>query len=61
MIGKYKVRKSFTLEIEEGYKEKLLGQMSRDSTVVSAREKPVPKPKAPKRKRGHPRKGEERP
>ena len=43
--------------------EHLVGHISRDSTAVEAREKPAPKPaKAakPKRKRGRPRKGEER-
>lgn len=49
--------------IEAGYKEKLVGHISRDSTAIRAREKPVTKPKkpkGPKRKRGRPRKGEER-
>ncbi len=42
--------------------ERLVGHLSRDSTEIEAREKPVPKPKAepaPKRRRGRPRKGEE--
>ena len=42
----------------------LVGHISRDATAIEAREKPAPKlpetPK-PKRKRGRPRKGEERP
>ncbi|MCP3918641.1 MAG: transposase, partial [bacterium] len=42
--------------------ERLVGHLSRDSTAVEARERPVPKPKAqpaPKRRRGRPKKGEE--
>jgi hypothetical protein len=41
--------------------EKLAGHISRDSTAIESREKPVKTPKAtpkPKRKRGRPRKGE---
>jgi hypothetical protein len=40
--------------------EKLTGHVSRDSTAIESREKPVKKPKVspPKRKRGRPRKGE---
>lgn len=50
--------------IKESYAEQLVGHISRDSTAIEAREKPVaakrtPKPK--KRKRGRPKKGEERP
>lgn len=45
---------------------RLVGHISRDSTAVEAREKPLAKPakkkgEAPKRKRGRPGKGEERP
>lgn len=49
--------------IEQGYADQLVGHISRDSTAIEAREKPVPKEKRirPKRKRGRPRKGEERP
>ena len=50
--------------IQESYADSLVGHISRDSTAIEAREKPVPKKKAPepvKRKRGRPRKGEERP
>ena len=42
----------------------LVGHISRDSTAIEGREKPAPKPAqppAPKRKRGRPRKGEQRP
>jgi len=51
--------------IEETQADRLVGHISRDSTAIEAREKPVksaePKPPAePKRKRGRPRKGEER-
>ena len=44
--------------------ERLVGHISRDSTDVAAREKPAPKPRkkpAAKRKRGRPKKGEQRP
>ena len=44
--------------------EQLVGHVSRDATAVEGREKPTPKPQQPakpKRKRGRPRKGEERP
>src|SRR3954471_17140486 len=52
--------------IEETHADRLLGHISRDSTAIEAREKPVksaePKPLAqPKRKRGRPCKGEARP
>ena len=44
--------------------QQLVGHVSRDATAIEGREKPTPKPKQaaePKRKRGRPRKGEERP
>ena len=44
--------------------DRLVGHLSRDSTAIEAREKPAPTDKAPpppKRKRGRPRKGEQRP
>ena len=44
--------------------DRLVGHLSRDSTAIEAREKPAPSDKAPpppKRKRGRPRKGEQRP
>ena len=46
--------------------EQLVGHVSRDATAIEGREKPTPKPKPkqqakPNRKRGRPRKGEERP
>lgn len=47
--------------IRKHYREKLAGHISRDSTAIESREKPVKTPKAlpkPKRKRGRPRKGE---
>ena len=50
--------------IKKGYQAHLVGHISRDSTAIEAREKPVPKKKSPppkKRKRGRPKKGEERP
>jgi hypothetical protein len=52
--------------VEETHADRLLGHISRDSTAIAAREKPVksaePKPLAQaKRKRGRPRKGEKRP
>ena len=43
-------------------KNHLVGHISRDATAIEGREKPVPKAQAaPKRQRGRPRKGEERP
>ncbi|MXZ18187.1 MAG: transposase [Rhodothermaceae bacterium] len=50
--------------IEQRYQEHLVGHISRDSTAIEAREKPVPKTQAPKpkkRKRGRPKKGGKRP
>ena len=44
--------------------DRLVGHLSRDSTAIEAREKPVTSDKAPplpKRKRGRPKKGEKRP
>ena len=44
--------------------DRLVGHLSRDSTAIEAREKPAAKEKSPpppKRKRGRPKKGEERP
>ena len=49
--------------VRRRYGEKLAGHVSRDSTAIKAREKAAKKPakpKAPKRKRGRPRKGEQR-
>ena len=46
------------------HRDRLVGHLSRDSTAIEAREKPAAKQKAPpppKRKRGQPKKGEERP
>ena len=46
------------------HRDRLVGHLSRDSTAIEAREKPAAKQKAPpppKRKRGRPKKGEERP
>ena len=45
-------------------KDHLVGHISRDATAIEGREKPAPKVQAappPKRQRGRPRKGEERP
>ena len=50
--------------IENTMAEQLVGHVSRDATAIEGREQPTPKPKQPakpKRKRGRPRKGEERP
>ena len=50
--------------IENTMQEQLVGHVSRDATAIEGREKPTAKPKQPgkpKRKRGRPRKGEERP
>lgn len=52
--------------IKETHADRLVGHISRDSTAIEAREKPIrPDPPAPveptKRKRGRPRKGEVRP
>jgi transposase len=53
--------------VREYHSGKLVGHISRDSTAIAAREKPVNKKrdvavrKKPKRKRGRPRKGESRP
>lgn len=50
--------------IENTMQDHLVGHVSRDSTAIEGREKPVPKPPQPappKRKRGRPRKGEQRP
>lgn len=46
------------------HEDRLVGHLSRDSTAIEAREKPVQKekqPEPPKQKRGRPKKGEERP
>ena len=43
-------------------KDHLVGHISRDATAIEGREKPAPKDQTqPKRQRGRPRKGEERP
>ena len=50
--------------IEHTMQEQLVGHVSRDATAIEGREKATPKPTQPakpKRKRGRPRKGEERP
>jgi Transposase DDE domain/Transposase domain (DUF772) len=52
--------------IQQTHADRLVGHISRDSTAIEAREKPAkpdePKPPVqPKRKRGRPRQGEERP
>ena len=51
--------------VKEFIGDSIVGHVSRDSTAVPAREKPTPKCKSDqkpmKRKRGRPRKGEERP
>ncbi len=47
--------------IKDSYEGEIVGHLSRDSTIVEAREKPVKKVKddKPKRKRARPKKGEE--
>jgi hypothetical protein len=49
--------------IVKTHKDRLVGHISRDSTAIEAREKPVKaeKSKKPKRKPGRPKKGEEQP
>ena len=50
--------------LESTMQDHLVGHISRDSTAIEGREKPAPKPARaapPKRKRGRPRKGEQRP
>ena len=50
--------------LDNTMQDHLVGHISRDSTAIEGREKPAPKPPqpaAPKRKRGRPRKGEQRP
>ena len=47
--------------IKDRYEDEIVGHLSRDSTAIESREKPVKKVKdnKPKRKRGRPKKGEE--
>jgi IS5 family transposase len=49
--------------IKETHKDRIVGHISRDSTAIEAREKPVCKAKVekPKRRRGRPKEGEEQP
>jgi hypothetical protein len=50
--------------IKNSLSEEIVGHLSRDSTEIEAREKPVKKTKdesSPKKKRGRPKKGEKRP
>ena len=50
--------------IRNTHHDRLVGHLFRDSTAIEAREKPAAKektPPLPKRKRGRPNKGEERP
>ena len=48
--------------ITDTMQDQLVGHVSRDATAIDGREKASPKPQQPaKRKRGRPRKGEERP
>lgn len=52
--------------IEETHKDRLIGHISRDSTEIEAREKPVRPPSAPEavkvgKKKGRPKKGEQPP
>lgn len=59
------MERTMNLMIETYHKDRIVGHISRDSTAISAREKPVNKKKnaqekweKPKRKRGRPKKGE---
>ena len=50
--------------IVKTHRDRLVGHLSRDSTAIEAREKPTAKektPPPPKRKRGRPKQGEQRP
>jgi Transposase DDE domain/Transposase domain (DUF772) len=50
--------------IERTQQDRLVGHLSRDSTAIAAREKPLrkqPPVESPKRKRGRPKKGEQKP
>ena len=50
--------------IAKTHRDRLVGHLSRDSTAIEAREKPAAKEETPppaKRKRGRPKKGEQRP
>jgi IS5 family transposase len=50
--------------IEKTQQDRLVGHLSRDSTAIAAREKPLRKERpvqSPQRKRGRPKKGEEKP
>ncbi len=49
--------------IERTHEDRLVGHISRDATAIEGREKAlkVARPEMPKRRRGRPRKGEERP
>jgi len=50
--------------IEKSYKNEIIGHISRDSTAIPVREKPIAtlkKVKADPKNRGRPKKGEERP
>lgn len=53
--------------VRKTHQDRLVGHISRDSTAIEAREKPAKKdppaaaPESPKRKRGRPKKGEEKP
>ena len=53
-----------TVTVKDYYKDKSVDSVARDSTAISAREKPVNKKKDvkafPQRKRGRPKKGQER-
>ncbi len=55
--------KMHTALIVATHKDRLVGHVSRDSTAIRAREKPIIKEKEekPKARRGRPKKGEERP
>lgn len=50
--------------IKETHQNRIVGHLCRDSTAISAREKPIKKPAAeasPPKKRGRPKKGEKKP
>ena len=57
-------RAAYEALITDTMQDQLVGHVSRDATAIEGREKATPKPQQPakpKRKRGRPRKGEERP
>ena len=64
LADKTSLEKSLGKMVKDYYKDKSVDSVARDSTAISAREKPVNKKKDvkafPQRKRGRPKKGQER-